>query len=89
MGWDKAVFRSKVELNKICPNIKAYTVPLLYYNVLKSSNHACAGRVALFHFACVYNTVYNGCSNTMFWQSTKQYRKVVILLHIYNRVNII
>jgi hypothetical protein len=45
--------------------------------------------VALFHFAGVYNTVYNGCSNTMFWQSAKQYRNVVILLHIDNRVNII
>ena len=64
-------------------------IPLLYYDVLKSSNHACAGRVALFHFACVYNNIYNGCNNTMFWQSAKQFRNVVILLHIDNRVHII
>jgi hypothetical protein len=45
---------------------------------------ALSGRVVMFHFACVYNTVYNGCSNTMFWQSAKQYKNVVILLyHIY------
>ena len=29
MGCDKAVFRPNVELNKICPNIKAYTSTLL------------------------------------------------------------
>ena len=45
--------------------------------------------MTLFHFACLYNTVYNRCSNTMFWQSAKQYRNVAMLLHIDNRVNII
>jgi hypothetical protein len=34
MGWDKAVFRSKVELNKICPNINSN----LYNNLIFPEN---------------------------------------------------